>query len=416
MKNNNYIVKLKYINLVILNHLHRIDNTLFDFGGNFLNTAGIICEYNPIHAGHVFHISETRRILGEDCGIICAMSGNFVQRGEPAIFSKYARAKAAVLCGADLVIELPVHVCLSSAEGYAIGGVTLLSATGVCTHLSFGCECGDLEPLKTLAELKDSELVKQFIASGESYASAFQLAADAVFPENAEALKSPNNLLAAEYLRALPDSIFPVAVKRTGSEHDGINSASEIRKALLTDKTALGGIPENVRSIFEEEIKSGRAPVLPDSFENAVMYKLRTMSEEDYNALAGGNEGLGIRLMNAANNSADLAEVLEKAKTKRYTMSRLRRLVLRAYLGINDAELNAPCEYIRVLAIGKRGREILAQMKTSATLPVITKPSSGLAIASFRKNAKTDDLYALCCPDKNSRYAGVDLRTSPFVL
>ncbi len=379
-------------------------------------TAGIICEYNPLHAGHVYHINETKKLLGEDCGVICAMSGNFVQRGEPAVFSKYARAKAAVLAGADLVIELPVQVCLSSAEGFAKGGVALLHATGVCTHLSFGCECDDLSVLKTLADLKNSDEIKKHLSAGESYAQAFQHAADTLAPAFSSELKGPDNLLAVEYLRALPDDMLPLAVKRVGSEHDGENSASEIRKALYSDAALPDSVPENVRDIFLEEIHLGRAPVLPDAFAELVMYRFRTMTENDFVQLAGGREGLGIRLMNAVNNSANLAEILAKVKTKRYTMSGVRRLVLRAYLGINASEIRAPCEYIRVLAIGAQGRQLLARMKKTAGLPVITKPSAGLAIEAFAGNAKADDLYALCRPEKSARCPGEDLRASPFVL
>jgi predicted nucleotidyltransferase len=233
-----------------------------------MNAAGIVCEYNPFHSGHKYHIEATRRLLGEDAGIVCVMSGNFVQRGDCAAFSKHARARAAISGGADLVLELPVPWVLSSAESFARGGMWILERLGIVTHLSFGSECGDIGTLKAAAEGSDSSEgnISELMASGISYAAARERALSEVDPTLGAVLSSPNNILGVEYLKAirrLGSKIEPVTVPRHMAGHDGdipvegFASASYIRKNM--DEIARF-VPESCTDILNPSLTAGERP------------------------------------------------------------------------------------------------------------------------------------------------------------
>ena len=395
-----------------------------------MKTAGIICEYNPLHEGHVLHMRQTRDALGEDCGIVCAMSGNFVQRGSFAVFEKHARARAAVECGADLVIELPTAVSLSSAQRYAEGAVRLLDAFGACTHLSFGSEAGDLSALTPIAECLGSgeaeTVIKEELKKGASYAAARQKAAETLLGDRASVLATPNNLLAVEYLTALSSAgskMTPLTVKRTGGEHDGYAglSASAVRSLLLTGEYAWDNVPEAAARIFREEMDAGRGPVSGEICEEAVLAVLRRMSKEEYVNLPDAGEGLGERLYRFAVTEPTTADVLMQTKTKRYTFSRLRRMVMCAYLGITAGDMDVPPAYIKVLAMNGRGREILRSASERCTLPIITKPASALSMPeavtdAFVREARMTDLYVLAFPDARQRAGGQEFRLSPAAL
>ena len=224
--------------------------------GRSVNIAGIVCEYNPMHKSHEYHIAKTRELLGPDCGIICVMSGNFVQRGDFAVMNKFARARAAVLCGADLVIELPVPWCVSTAEKFATGAVSILDNIGVCTHISFGSETGELEPLREIANyLLDPEidgLIKDGLKKGVSYAAARQRALENLMGRKVPELSSPNDILAIEYLKALEtleSDINPLAVKREGAEHDSDYDDEFVSASFLREKLFLG---ENIDSYISD--------------------------------------------------------------------------------------------------------------------------------------------------------------------
>ena len=358
------------------------------------NVVGIVAEYNPLHNGHALHLAETRARLGEDAGVVAVMSGDFVQRGESAIYSKFARAEAAVKCGCDLVIELPLPWSLASAEGFARGAVGLLGALGVVTHLSFGSESGDLPPLETLAQAllaPDFTLdLKNALQTGCSFAAARQAAMEKRVGPLAQLLSSPNNILAVEYIKALYDlrlSIRPITIRREGAEHDGagsdaIRSASELRARIEAGKDISAFIPE---------------------------------------AAAGSEEGLGNALCKAANEEPTLSAVCAAAKSKRYALSRIRRMTMCAALGVKVGMADGTPPYIRVLAANDRGREILRLADNKSLVPIITKPAAGRTASPeiarlMALTAESHDLYVLGSPAAEERRAGSDWRHSPIMV
>ena len=395
--------------------------------------AGIICEYNPFHTGHAMHIAATRERLGNETAIFCVMSGNFVQRGMPAIMQKHIRAEAAIRCGADLVAELPLPWAISSAERFSEGGIGILRAAGLPMYLSFGSECGDIDALEKIcgAVMSDSgkRLTSEALSGGLSYAAARQAALDAITPETSNILRSPNNLLGVEYIKAIKKlgaPITPMTIARVGADHDGapkggISSASHIRLILSSGGSVKGLVPDSVLSIYEGELSSGRAPVDISTCEQAVLYRLRTMSDEEYQSLPDATEGLWARFSKFGRTGSSLSDILESVKSKRYAMSRIRRMALAAYLGVTSDMSCAPIPYIRVLSTNSRGKEILKAMKNSASVPIITKPASakklsGNARRIFELEARATDIYSLMFPDKASRRGGTEWTQSPIIL
>ncbi len=377
--------------------------------------AGIIAEYHPFHRGHAWQIQAVRSRLGQDTSVIAAMSGNFVQRGDFAVFSKHARAEMALAGGADLVLELPARWSSATAERFAQGGVSMLAATGVVTHLAFGCESGELAPLaRTVSALEGdefSERLRRFLAEGMTFAAARQAAAEELAGEAAQCLSAPNNALAVEYLRALKQCgapIEPLALPRIGAAHDSAElgafpSASAIRKVLLEGGEWKKLVSEETAAVMEREINAGHAPVTMKNCERAVLSHLRRMSEDDFLPYDGGGEGLNRRFYAAVRTARGIEEILEAAKTKRYPLARLRRMLLHSYLGILPAKQGETPPYLRVLGANARGRELLKRMRKTALLPVITKPAQArelddAARECFLGEAACTDLYTLGMP------------------
>ena len=378
--------------------------------------AGIIAEYNPFHRGHAWQIVEIRRRLGEDTAVAVCMSGSFVQRGDFALLGKHARAEMALAGGADLVLELPTPWSAAGAEGFAQGGAALLDGTGVATHLAFGCECGDLEPLRTVAECLDSPayhvLLRQFAGGGVTFAAARQAAVQALAGEAAECLSRPNNALAVEYLRALRErgsAMEPLALPRVGAGHDSgeesdCPSASAIRSRIFAGGDWKAMLPEASAAILSREMEAGRAPVRLENCQRAVLFQLRRMGEEDFRPYDGGNEGLYHRFYAAVHSGATIEEILSAAKTRRYPMARLRRMLLQSCLGVPQARRGETPPYLRVLGASERGRALLGEMRLTASLPVITKPGHVRRLGAevqrvFDQEARCTDLYALAYPD-----------------
>lgn len=393
-----------------------------------MNICGIIAEYNVFHSGHLHQIQETRRLLGDDCAIVCVMSGNFVQRGESAIMEKHARSRCAIRQlgrdGADLVIELPTPYALASAQGFARGAVGLLESTGICTHLSFGSENGDLDELRRVAGVLESgefsALLREKLALGLPFAAARQSAAEALLGESAGVMAKPNSILAIEYLSALNylgSSIEPVTVRRLGAAHDTADIAKHVSAGALRAAFRAGYavedkyLPEGTAEIIEREMAAGRFPADLKNCERALLAVLRRCSEEDLALADGSHEGLHRRIYGALRSCTSLEEVIAAAKTKRYARSRICRTLMRAYLGIREDMALTPPPYIRPLAFNRRGQELLRDMTDKASLPVITKPAHARRLEGFGRELflleeRCTDDFALTYPDLKSAVCG----------
>ena len=373
-----------------------------------MKIVGIVAEYNPFHAGHAYHIAQTRRLVGE-CAVAAVMSGNFVQRGECAIADKWARARAALDGGADLVLELPTVWAASSAERFARGAAELLAASGAVDFLSFGSECGDADKLRQVAACLDSPAyraeLRQFLDRGLPFAVCRQAAVTELLGEELAGLLSlPNNNLGVEYIRALNalnSDIQPVTVPRVGAGHDGggheaYPSASHVRGEMLA-----GRLPAD-------------NPASLKFAERAVLARLRAMTLSDFEALPDSGEGLASRLYDAVRQALSLDELYDLAKTKRYAHARIRRMVLWAALGLRESDRPEHPPYLRVLGFNERGREVLREMKERAALPVITKPTHGKDIPLLELEACCTDFYALC--REKAGPCGAEWSTSPIIM
>lgn len=349
-----------------------------------MKICGIICEYNPFHNGHAFQMRRTRELLGDDTFIVCLMSGHFVQRGDAALYHKSIRAKAAVLEGADLVLELPTPYSLSSAEGFASASVDILSRFG-CTHLSFGAEEEDLDSLWEIALLLlEKSVIDDTLAhmtEGISYAAARERAIFSRLKERSELLKKPNNILAIEYLKAIisqKSPMLPVAVKRLGAGHDsceikdGTASATHIRQCLTS---GLGSVLDDLVPERAAQLFKGAAMHSVSFNPSLVMSSLIRLSPEDFTEYADVSEGLEHRLFAAVSSSFSLDEVCEKARSKRYPYARIRRIGMNVFLGIKKADVPLKPPYVKVLAFNDNGRKILSRGRKNEDIAVITKPA-----------------------------------------
>lgn len=358
--------------------------------------VGIVCEYNPFHRGHRKQMSVIREKYGAETGIICAMSGNYVQRGHPAIFDKTLRAEAALRCGADLVVELPVTTALSSAEGFASGGVAVLSK--LCDGLCFGAETADPDLLEQTAQaLLNADfppLLRRELDKGRSFPAARQAALEAMGLPG-KLLEAPNNILAVEYCKAMirqSSPMKPMPISREGSyyaeEADFENpSATSLRLRLQKGLDVSAYLPEAAGQVF------AGAPIHTlEAGERAVLGKLRMMTDADFEALPFGSEGLWRKLMHESRAQATLEAIASAVKSKRYTRSRIDRMLLCAYLGITAEMMNTDIPYVRVLGFSNRGREILNGAKKSGFFVNAGQP---VIHPLWELEQKWDDLYGL---------------------
>ena len=378
-----------------------------------MKICGIIAEYDPFHTGHAYQISALRQTLGEDCAVICVMSGNWTQRGGSALVDKHTRAKMALIGGADLVLELPLPCAISSAEGFARGGVAVLNATGIVTHLCFGSECGDLSLLSRTAQHLDCEEYRRELHTalnqGLSFPAARQQAVQHLIGNDADCLSLPNNNLGVEYLRALnrlDSPIIPITIKREGAGHGqspagGFASASYLRQQISAGNWSDASpflLPE-VLELLQDTPRSDFSRA-----ERAVLYQLRRMSAEEMAALPDCGEGLSNRLYQAIRTETSIDGILTAVKTKRYTHARLRRILLWAFLGLTAKDRLETPPYLRVLGMNDTGRILLRSMNEQALLPILTKPAhvrnlSAEAHRLFDAESRATDLYGFCLPE-----------------
>ncbi len=375
-----------------------------------MQVAAVIAEFNPLHNGHAHLIAELKKAGAAQ--VVAVMSGCYVQRGEPALFDKWVRAQAALSCGVDLVIELPLPYAVSGAERFARGAVSLCEALGKIDTLAFGCEAETLQSLLQVRALLDSPELPARIQRqlrenpGIPFAAARMGALRQLGGEEAAALvNGPNNSLALEYLASLEgcgSAIRPFAVRRVGAQHDApavagrFASATLLRARILKEgiESALPYVPEQLGGLYP------KAPLLrPPAFETAVLSRLRGLSEKQLAQLPELSEGLEHRLYAAIREARSLQELYRQMKSKRYTLARMRRLALAAFLGIEDRQTAAPPPYLRILGYTAAGRRLLEgehRLPLGGSLKKLER-LGGVCEEFARLEAAAGDQYALCC-------------------
>ncbi|MDU5105894.1 MULTISPECIES: nucleotidyltransferase [unclassified Clostridium] len=360
-----------------------------------MNITGIITEYNPFHNGHLYHLSTAKKVTNCDA-IVCIMSGNFVQRGEPAIIDKWKRAEMALLNGVDLIIELPTFYAVSSAEFFAKGAINILDRLGVVNNIFFGSECGDIDLLYKIARIltnepKDLKLkIKENLKSGITYAKAREKALIDILNEDSlnEVLSNSNNILGIEYIKAIikcNSNINPLTMKREGSKYND--------KKLSTIFSSATSIRENIKNGFNlnslepympspslEILKSLANNNYPFIFEENmyryIKYRLLTNCI-NFNNLFEVKEGIDNKFIKEIYNSSSYEDLILKAKSKRYTYTKISRLLCQLFFSLDNYNFNELLQddnlYARVLGFNDKGRQILKEMKKKSTIPIITK-------------------------------------------
>lgn len=346
-----------------------------------LKTIGIVAEYNPFHTGHLYQL-ETLHNMGFD-RIAVAMSGSCVQRGEMALLSKFCRGKYAVDCGADLVCEIPFPYSSFSAEGFARSGVHILKNLGV-DAISFGSESADLSLLCSIADYLLSDeyetVLKENIAKGLSFAQAREKAILAKFELSRQVISASNDILALEYIKECKKirwNVEFIPVKRRGADYnditsrDGFASASGIRQRIGEYRfdAAAEFVPDEVKAHFVNRLEQGDYFVADTAFEKAMLYTLKKMTAADFAKLPDCNTELCHAFENAAAVSRNFEQLFENLPTKQYTKARLKRIMLFAMIGI-DSTLPPLPPYIRILAMGKNGEDIVKKASGVSAIPI----------------------------------------------
>lgn len=382
-----------------------------------MKIGGIIAEYNPFHNGHRYQLEKSKE-LGEWTHAVAVMSSNYVQRGETALISKWARAEMAVKNGIDLVIELPTLWSTAHAQRFALGGVSLLESLGCVDMLSFGSECGDIDELIECKNAINSEAVgerlKENLEYGLSFASARAEALRTVYGNRFfDILEEPNNTLGIEYLQALDklsSSIVPMTVKRVGAAHDSIlrnenfACASDIRSMLLDESREWEMfVPQSVVDIYNREKESNQAPCPISKLEFSILCCMRQLSAEDIGLSPDVSEGIEYRIHDAALKASSLEELYQLAKTKRYSHARIRRIVLHAFMGFTAEDYKENPPYVHVLAMNDKGKEILKEAKEKAKKPIVTKASDFDELDDYGRHVfaledMCTDVYSLASP------------------
>ncbi len=369
-----------------------------------MKITAIISEFNPFHKGHKYLIDKARE--NGATHIVAVMSGNFVQRGESAVFSKWDRAKTALENGVDLVVENPLIYATASAQRFAFGGVGVINGLGCVDEIAFGSESGNINELIKVADfiVEDdfSEEIQKFLKEGVSFPQARENAiAEKYGEEYSRILSSPNNILACEYISECKKSGVNIdffTTSRIGAEHDGKEKDGYYSASSLREK-----LRKNLKTddeIFEFSREACKAFDFT-KLEVAILVKLRSFTICDFRNLPDVSEGMENRLYSAAQNAKSLSEFIELVKTKRYTHSRIRRICLYALLGITKSDLNLPVPYVRVIGHNEKGREILRIAREKSTVPVVMKYSDVKSLAEnaqyvFEIESKATDLFALC--------------------
>ena len=405
--------------------------------------TGIIAEYNPFHNGHAYQIEQARLLTGCDF-LVVVMSGDYVQRGAPAVFDKYTRARMALACGADLVLELPVACSCASAEFFASGAVSLLDGLGCVDFLCFGSESGDLQSLMEPARIlaKESPVFQEALRRGLSLGLSFPAARKEAFrayASNPDILDLPNNILGIEYLKALlqrESSIKPVTIKRKGQGyHDtlldsGFASASGIRRFLKQEEAPLSALPalkESLPDPVMEVLKDTLAHTLPvweEDFSTLLRYELLRQSASDLTRYADISPDLGRRLKNCADKFSSFSEFVALVKTKDVTYTRITRALFHILLNLTgeDTRNSVAMPYARILGFRKDHSRILGLLKENSRIPIIPKAADYKTYLTpdlqplFKKDLFAANLYETIAAAKQKRAFLHDLKRSPVIL
>lgn len=380
---------------------------------------GIIAEYNPFHNGHLYHLAESKKAIGADY-TIAIISGNFVQRGDTSLTNKWSKAEMALKNGIDLVIELPVIYSISSAENFASGAIKILNSLKIVDYVSFGSELCDVNLLNDFAEVLYNEpkeyvsILNHELGKGFSYPKARENALLIYLNDirkYANILSSPNNILAIEYLKALKyqkSSITPVSIKRDKVDYndtqmvDGFASATAIRKIALTNDvwSLRRAMPKSSFDIMYDCLRSGKTVSSLSKFEYEIIYNLRKMSLSEIADLPDVSEGLENSIKNAANSCNNITEFINIVKSKRYTVTRLKRILLYCLLGITKKDMQASKKtnpYIRILGFNDKGKELLSGIAhANPKLDIVTSVKKYLDTSSNKvlKNMLEKDIFA----------------------
>ncbi|MCX7903723.1 MAG: nucleotidyltransferase [Caloramator sp.] len=399
-----------------------------------MKATGIIVEYNPLHNGHIYHLEQTKKITNCDY-IVAIMSGNFVQRGEPALINKWARAEAALKAGIDLVIELPVIYSISSAENFAYGAIAILNKLKIIDSICFGSESGSLEPLFKISQILADEpkeyknLLRNYLKQGLQYPKAREFALNTYFKDTNNLLQTSNNILGIEYLKALiklNSNIKPYTIKRIKNNYNDINitsniaSATSIRHNLDNCELIKTTMPHFSFEIIQREKKLGRGPINIENLKDLILYKIRSLTTSELSKIHDISEGLENKIKYAAEESSTIEDLLNLVQSKRYTRTRLQRILLYILFDItrevylqNTKEIN----YIRILAANSNGRKILKYIKDNelVDIPIIINPSRyDKDLLSL--DIKATDIYVLGYSNPEYKTAKQDLKNKPVLL
>jgi predicted nucleotidyltransferase len=401
-----------------------------------LNITAIVAEYNPLHLGHKYHITNAIKETNAD-GLIAVISGNFVQRGMPAIIDKWERTKMALENGIDLVIELPTLYALSSAEFFSFGAISLLDSLGIVNNLSFGSECGNVDYLLKIAEvlvnepLEYKEILKNFLDQGLSYPVARSKALqcylltyskDFITKDLTHILNSSNNILGIEYcksLLSLNSSIKPYTLIREGSTYNSLaldscySSATSIRKHMK-ENIAFDALTNHVPSLIFDRLSKLKNNNYNFVYEDSIMPFIKHKhftSKNTLELLPDASEGLHNKISKGLMDSESFHELISFAKSKRYTYSRISRILCQYFIGFDNYQTKilrkAPCPYARILGLNKTGASMLKLAKKTSTIPLLTKLPRSLnevleldiqstkAYSMINKNVNPQDDYLI---------------------
>lgn len=402
-----------------------------------MKVIGIVAEYNPFHNGHAYHIEQTRLTTGADY-VIAVISGNFVQRGAPAIFDKFTRAKMALQGGVDLVLELPSHFACSSAPDFAQGAIDLLDSLGVVGYLSFGSECGNLSLLEQIACITMEETglfsstLREYLQQGFSYPKAFATAFTLSNPEEQQLSKviaEPNNLLGIEYLKALKrrkSSIIPTTILRNGSNYHDTHFTSPLCSALairstLANATQLNCSVDELSNYMPmesydvcQEAYCSETSVVSNDFSNLLLYQLRLHQQTGYTSFYDVPEGLSNRIIKYLPQFTTIDDFCNLLKTKDYTFARISRCLLHILLNIKqdhmiDYTKDSYAHYARILGFSQDKVALLHQIKQSTKIPIITKLADAhkhlepLSLQMLEETILHSELYHLPLQNKNKK-------------